>query len=187
MRRLQYLLSWFLVCVATPAFAASGRYAIGVDRIAAAMADMGMQVSPGQLTMMTTPVASTAEPQLRVQSMQRWPGDRVVVRMECESQQQCLPFFVSVRLRAESASMAPAAALAPAPMAPQKVQTSQDAVVRAGSPATLFLDGNRIHIRVAVTCMQAGKIGETIRAQGPDHQQTYIAQVTGAGMLKGRL
>ena len=29
--------------------------------------------------------------------------------------------------------------------------------------------------------------GQTIRAEGPDHQRTYMAQVAGDGVLKGRL
>lgn len=186
MTRLKFLLCWFLILpVAAPARAASGHYAIGVDKVAGAMAAMGMQITPAQLTMMTDAVATTSEPQLRVQSMQRWPGDRVVVRLECATPEQCLPFFVSVRLGNDAASQA---AMANAALNVQPViHTAPVMAVRAGTPATLYLDGDHVHIRVAVTCLQSGAIGQIIRAEGPDHQQTYTAQVAGDGVLRGRL
>jgi hypothetical protein len=189
MMRLKYVLSRFsisfsMAAVALPALAASGHYAISPERVAGAMAAMGMQVSTAQLTMLSSPVATTAEPELRVQSMQRWPGDHVVVRLECENQQECLPFFVSVRLGSDSASQIAAANAA---VTPRNIRTAPAMVVRAGSPATLFLEGDHVHIRVAVVCLQSGAVGQTIRAEGPDHQQTYTAQVAGNGVLKGRL
>jgi hypothetical protein len=183
---LKFLLPWFfLLPAALPAMAASGRFVINPDKVAGAMAGIGMQVSPAQLTMLSDAVATTADPQLLVQSMQRWPGDKVVVRLECATQQQCLPFFVSVRL----------GNVAPNPIAmvnstigtepsPRNTPTM---AVRAGSPATLYIDGDHIHIRVAVKCLQSGSIGQTVRAEGPDRQQTYTAQVESVGVLKGRL
>ena len=186
MTRLKFLLSWFLILpVTASALAASGRYAIGVDKVVGAMAAMGMQVAPAQLTMMSDAVATTAQPQLRVQSMQRWPGDRVVVRLECATQQQCLPFFVSVRLGNDAARQL---AVAGAAIDTERAAHSAPVMaVRAGSRATLYLDGDHVHIRVAVTCLQSGALGQTVRAEGPDHQQTYTAQVAAAGVLRGRL
>jgi hypothetical protein len=185
MKRLKCFLSWFFILAALPAGAASGRYAIGADRIVAAMAGMGMQVSAAQLTMLTGAVATTADPQLRVESIERWPGDRVMVRMECASQEQCLPFFVSVRLGSVGSNQL---AQAQSAMNMERIaRTAPAMAVRAGSPATLLLDGDHVHIRVAVVCLESGAIGQTIRASGPDHQQTYAAQVAGSGLLKGRL
>ncbi len=185
MNRLKCFLTWFFIFGALPAGAASGRYSIGSDRIVAAMAGMGMQVSAAQVTMLTDAVATTAEPQLRVESMQRWPGDRVMVRMECASQVQCLPFFVSVRLAGAGSNQL---AQAQSAMNAERIaRTAPAMAVRAGSPATLLLEGDHIHIRVAVVCLESGAVGQTIRASGPDHQQTYTAQVAGSGLLKGRL
>ncbi len=185
MTRLKSCLSWFLFsALAAPAFAGSGHYAIRPERIAGAMATMGMQVSAAQLTMLTDAVASTADPQLKVQSMQRWPGDRVMVRMECANREECLPFFVSVRLGSGQSDQV---AMANVAMTVQGNNQRPVMVVRAGAPATLYLDGDHIHIRVAVVCLQSGAVGQTIRAAGPDRQQTYTAQVAGEGVLRGRL
>jgi hypothetical protein len=183
--RLKFFLSWFLLSLlALPALAASGRYAIRPDRIAGAMATMGMQVAPSQLTMLTDAVATTADPQLRVQSMQRWPGDRVMVRLECANREECLPFFVSVRMGNSDSDQA---AMANVAMSTQGNNQKPVAAVRAGSPATLYLEGDHVHIRVAVICLQSGAVGQTIRAEGPDHVQKYTAQVAGEGVLRGRL
>jgi hypothetical protein len=183
---LKFFMPWFLVLpAALPAMAASGRFAINPEKVVGAMAGIGMQVSPAQLTLLSDAVASTADPELRVQSIQRWPGDKVVVRVECATEQQCLPFFVSVRL-GNTAPVQVAMVNASISAEPSPRSTSTMAV-RAGSPATLYIEGDHIHIRVAVKCLQSGSIGQTVRAEGPDHQQTYTAQVTGNGVLKGRL
>ncbi|HVT97755.1 MAG TPA: flagella basal body P-ring formation protein FlgA [Acidobacteriaceae bacterium] len=185
MTRLKSFLPWILLFAPLPALAASGRYAISSENVAGAMATMGMQVSPTQLTLLSDPVATTTNPQLRVQSMQRWPGDKIVARLECATTQQCLPFFVSVRLGNMATSQIAAASDSPAPE--PAIRSTPAMVVHAGSPATLYIEGDHIHIRVAVRCLQSGAIGQTIRAEGPDRQQTYTAQVAGAGVLKGRL
>lgn len=186
MKRLKSLLVWFLCLpAATPALAASGRYTIEPEKVAGAMAGIGMQVSTAQLTMLSAAVASTSEPQLQVESIQRWPGDKVVVRVECATREQCLPFFVGVRLG--SAAPSQIAAANPAIGSEPSVRPRATMAVQAGTLATLYIEGDHIHIRVAVTCMQSGAVGQTVRAEGPDHQQTYTAQVAGPGVLKGRL
>ena len=184
MKRLKSFLSWFLVGAALPAFAASGRYPISGDRVAEAMTAVGMPVSAAQLSMISDAVASTPAPQLRVQSMQRWPGDRVVVRMECASQEQCLPFFVSVRM---SNTAADQIGMVNAAISSQRPTSPPPMAVLSGSPATLYVEGDHIHIRVNVICLQSGSIGQTIHAQSPDRQKTYVAEVAGKGVLKGRL
>jgi len=186
MTRLKSFLPWFLLLpVATPALAASGRYAIAPEKIVGAMAAIGMQISPAQLTMLSDAVAATSEPQLRVQSVERWPGDKVVVRVDCASREQCLPFFVSVRLGSAAPTQIATANLTIS--TEPSVRSAPAMAVHAGSPATLYIEGDHIHISVAVKCLQSGAVGQTIRAEGPDHQQTYTAQVAGNGVLKGRL
>jgi flagella basal body P-ring formation protein FlgA len=60
-------------------------------------------------------------------------------------------------------------------------------VVKAGSPATLLLDGDHVHIRLSVICLQNGITGQTIRATSKDHTVVYTAEVVDGGVLKGRL
>jgi len=186
MSRLKFFLPLILsASVALPASAASGRYAIRSESVVQAMTVMGIQVSASQLTMLTDAVATTADPQLRVQSVQRWQGSRVLVRLECAIEGQCLPFYVGVQFGDAGAAQVAAMTLPVA--APRGTRAVSTMAVRAGSPATLFLDGDHVHIRIAVTCMESGSVGQTIRVSGPDHQRIYRARIVGAGMLKGTL
>lgn len=177
--------------MALPALAATGHYAIGNERVAAAIGGIGMQVAPDQVTMLSHAVANTPAPQLQVRSVERWPGNRVMVRLECASEEECLPFFVSIRLDqrapvqppASATTVAAEAATQPAAAAPEKAR----AAVRSGETAVLLMDGAHIHIRMAVVCLESGAVGQTVHATDANHQQTYAAQVVGAGILRGRL
>lgn len=170
---------------ASPVLAAPAHYPISTEQVAAALAGMGMPVAPAQIVMVSGIVANTPNPQLRIDSIQRW-GTRVMVRLQCESQDQCLPFFVNLRLNPgdqHPVLTSPAQAAVPQPAAKPAPQFR----MRVGSPATLLLDGPHMQIRVSVICLDGGATGETIRATDPDHRQVYTAQVVADGLLKGRL
>jgi len=59
--------------------------------------------------------------------------------------------------------------------------------VRSGSPATLMLDSDRVHIRLSVICLENGAPGQRIRVTGKDHRLVFTAQVIDGSLLKGRL
>jgi hypothetical protein len=166
---------------ALPAAAAPIRHAVTPAEVVAAMSNIGMQISPDQVTLLAEVVTSTGNPQLTVKSMQRWDDHRVMVRLECANREQCLPFFVGLRLSQEETSQAAA-------LSALRTTTKTAApAVRIGSPATLLLDGDHVHIRVAVICLQNGTTGQTIRATDKDHRVVYTAEVVDGGVLRARL
>ena len=59
--------------------------------------------------------------------------------------------------------------------------------IHAGAHATLVLDGERLHIKVPVICLEAGAAGRRIRVTAVDHKQTYFAEVVDGTLLKGTL
>ena len=59
--------------------------------------------------------------------------------------------------------------------------------VHAGSHATLLIDGQRLHIKLPVICLENGVAGHSIRVTALDHKQTYVAEVVDATLLKGTL
>ena len=65
--------------------------------------------------------------------------------------------------------------------------SASHATVEAGSRATLLLEGERLHIKVPVICLESGEPGSSIRVAGLDRKQTYFAQVVDATLLKGNL
>jgi flagella basal body P-ring formation protein FlgA len=110
------------------------------------------------------------------------------VRLDCAKQEDCLPFYVAVRWPQENAAQTsqasltrPLAAIVPASTAPKTF------TVRAGSQATLLLDGDHIHIRISVVCLENGVTGQTIRVSSKDHQKTFTAEVVDGTVLRGSL
>lgn len=198
MTRTRFLLcSMLCAALAMPAVAEPGRYAITAERIAAAMAALGMQISPAQVMLLTNVVANTSDPVLRVKSLEQWGDHRVMVRMECTHAEECLPFIVALHLNqggtpgggAPAGSVQTASAPVDRP-APAFVRTQSSPLayaVRVGKPAILLLDGDHIHIRIAVVCLENGSTGQTIRVSSPDHKQFYTAEVIDNSVLRGRL
>jgi hypothetical protein len=191
MKHFQRIVSCVIAtAVALPAMAASTRQAITPAEIAAAINNFGIPIAPQQVELLTNVVATTAHPRLRVESIQRWDNRKMMARLSCADSGQCLPFFVGLHLNQET----PANQQTPAPSvaAPSFVAAAQPAAtrtpaVRSGMPATLFLDGDHVHIRLTVICMQNGIPGQTIHARDKNHQMVYTAEVADTGILKGRL
>jgi hypothetical protein len=166
---------------ALPAAAAAGRNAITTEQVAAALGGAGMRISPQQVVLLSNVVATTSAPALRVESMERWGDDRMKVRMNCASQ-ECLPFFVAVNLGKDDLAAGPGQP----PLSTARIDPSSY-VVRSGSPAVLLLEGDHMHIRVSVICLENGAPGQIIRVATKDHRQTFTAQVATRDVLKGGL
>jgi hypothetical protein len=169
--------------IALPAMAATGHDSITKEQVAAAMSGAGMKVSADQVMLLTDVVASTSTPALRVESMERWGTDRMRVRLDCAKREDCLPFYVAIHW--SEAGVASLAAPS-APPAHSKADPSSY-VVRAGASVVLMLEGDHIHIRIPVVCLENGAAGQTIRVSSKDHRLTYTAEVVDGNVLKGNL
>jgi hypothetical protein len=175
-----------LTAVALPAVAAPALFTISAEQVSSAISDAGMPVSPAQVTFFTRVRATTDAPRLKVQSIHN-SGDRsAIVRMECESPGQCLPFLVKAQLSQYGGS------ITAKPILPQDLPAAMGAgskpiVIRAGSQAILLLDGERIHIRIPVTCIENGTLGARVRVRASDNRQLYLAEVVDATSVKGSL
>ena len=185
MRREKTILLSFLAATLPVAFAfgASARYPISKQQVAVAVSAMGVEVSPDQVTLVAEVVASTNAPHLTVSSMQRWGSQRMMARLQCASSDECLPFFVSLKV---DSGVGGGPSVVRASM-PATVSTPKHFLVKSGMPATLLLDGQRVHIRLAVVCLESGVAGQTIRATDRDRKVIFRAQVVDGGLLQGRL
>jgi hypothetical protein len=166
---------------ALPAATAAGRNAITAEQIAAALGGAGMHVTSGQVVLLSNVVSTTSAPALRVESMERWGDARMKVRMNCASQ-ECMPFFVAVNLGKDDLT----AASDRQAITGGRIDPSTY-VVRSGSPAVLLLEGDHMHIRVSVICLENGAPGQMIRVATKDRRQTFTAQVATRDVLKGGL
>ncbi len=106
----------------------------------------------------------------------RWDPvlERELVRIRCASRGEGAPFLVVVQMHPPPSSRTGIRRLAP--------QLNGPDLVRPGERATLILHRDGMQLSVAVTCMERGKLGATIRVrvgQGP----MFRARVAGAGRL----
>jgi hypothetical protein len=189
MKQLKAILSCtFLAAVVCPAVAEPGHYAISTEQIAATVSRMGVQVLPEQVTLLTDVVATKVSPALKVRSIERWSNERMMARLECENREECLPFFVGLRMGRGSTTASTGNLVEGSPLFSSGPAGSSKAfVVRSGSPATLMLDSDRVHIRLSVICLENGSPGQVIRVTGKDHRLVFTAQVIDGSLLKGRL
>jgi hypothetical protein len=176
-----------LSVLAVPTVAVAQREAITAAQVAAAMNAAGMKVSPQQVILLAGVTARTSTPGLQVESMERWGGDRIKVRLNCSDPSACLPFFVAVR-SSPLGTLLPVAATqrSSAAMSPPRPDANS-MVVRSGAPVILLLDGGRVHIRLSVVCLESGAAGQTIRVASKDHRQTYTAVVVDGSTVRASL
>jgi hypothetical protein len=173
-----------LAAGAIPALAANAtaREPISAAQVAGAISNAGVNISAQQVTLLADVAATTAEPTLVMESMERWGDHRMKVRMNCANA-ECVPFYVAIQWGTEPI---PAAFANRAATGAGSAKAAPGAVVlRAGSTAILMLEGDHVHIQLPVVCLESGAVGQTIRVASKDHKQTFVAQVGDATLLKG--
>jgi hypothetical protein len=178
----------FLAALTLPAVAAPVRAIITADEVAAAISAAAMVVSPDQVTLLTEVVAKSNAPSLKVESIEQWGNHRIKVRLGCEDQDDCLPFYVAVRFDQENGAKpaGPRSDKTPS-VGARPTQGQQAFVVRSGSRAVLLIDGGHVHVRLNVICLENGATGQNIRVECKDPKQTYVAKVVNGGVLRGSL
>jgi hypothetical protein len=185
MRNTPILWSIVMAGAVLPVMAATpGHYAISTGNVAATISASGMAVSPEQITFLTDVVATRPAPALKVRSVEKIGTERLSARMECIDSDECLPFFVAIQTGrgSEQQTAAVSTGYSWTGTAPRAA-----AVVRAGTIVNLFLDGERVHIRIPVTCLGSGAPGQTIRVEDKSHRLVYTAQVVDGSAVRGRL
>ena len=181
-----------LAIVPRPVLASAPRYSISAEQVAVAVGRIGVRVSPSQITVLADVVATTPAPVLQVRSLERLDADRFMVRLECVNEDSCLPFMTSIQVDEDEATKLASISSREclrcgAASEPAQQPGPGTVVVRSGSSAILELEGQHIHIRIPVICLQNGAAGQTIRATDKDHRRVYAAQVIDIGILRGRL
>jgi len=185
MRNTPILWSIVMAGAVSPVMAATpGHYPISTGNVAATISASGMAVSPEQITFLTEVVATKPAPALKLRSVEKIGSERLSARMECIESDECLPFFVAIWTGRESEQQI-AAISTRYSLTGTASRTS--AVVRAGTTVNLFLDGEHVHIRIPVKCLESGAPGQTIRVEEKSHRLVYTAQVIDGSAVRGRL
>ncbi len=197
---LALVLPW-LALPARPVLAASG-FEITAAQVAGAIRNSGISISDGQVHLLSNVVARTGAPVLQVDSMLPMGSQKMMVRLSCVEGAECLPFDVTVRTgqipiagirrsqRTVVSGAAAVSALAPAPapgQPPPANASGKSFLVRSGSPATLLLEGDKVHIRLLVVCLENGVAGQWIRVARKGNGKVFTAEVESPGVLRGSL
>jgi hypothetical protein len=166
------------------------RFALTARQVARTLADRGIQVADGQVSLAAKVVATEPFPVLDILSVEPL-GDRQSaeqskprswVKLACHLPGTCLPFYAIV-----SAPGGRASSDVSTPVTPGNamLQPNVGVAMRAGAHATLVMDDSRSHIQVAVISLESGMVGHRIRVASPDHKKVYVAEVVSASLVKG--
>jgi hypothetical protein len=172
-----------------PAQAPATRFPIASPSILSAMQQKQMPVSGVQLRLAAPITASVEAPVLEVRLLT--PGDKHSAQLlvACRNSAECLPFYVSASWPVEVDVATLHNGFVHATGATHDVvdrSSSDDTnTLRAGSSATLLLDGERVHVTLRVVCLDGGEPGEKVRVTTLDRRQSYVARVISPGVLRG--
>ena len=184
------------------------RFPVKPEQVVLAMQGRNWPMDGVQVRLAAPVTATVSEPALDIKSVAASYGHETLLRVTCRVSAECLPFFASAVWPAE----APMPGLPPKrdkrtgaiqtdhategqPPATLELQAGNSTeanvptppVIRAGSHATLVLDGPRVHIRLPVVVAQTGHVGDTVRVTTPDRKQVYVGEVLTPELLKGEL
>src|ERR1700744_5640068 len=141
------------------------RFVLTTEQVAQALTEAGMTTLAAQVSLPARVVSLAPSPALDIVSIQqisknsltRASLDRAVVKLACHQPGECLPFYAMV------AGMRPAALASGSNPSTSVTNTGRilrpDFTMPAGTHATLIMDDNRSHIKVAVVSLENGMAG----------------------------
>lgn len=161
-------------------------YPIEARQVASAISAQGVAVSAGQVEFLAAVVSATPAPRLEVASVEPWGARRSRVLLGCHEAGECLPFYVAVSWKAESAAQVGLRQWSERtnPVA-KKMNRREPPLVRAGGAATLIIESGRIHMQLPVICLENGVLGSKIRVTSKDRKKIFVAQVMSGNIVKG--
>lgn len=176
----------------------SVRFPLPVEQVLLAMQARNWPTEGIQVRLGTPITATTPKPTLEVKAISRGAGSEALLSMACHVRTECLPFFafavwpanvplpvIAASFQGRLGTVSASQAKSLTPVASAEAIAAPSAVIRAGTPATLLLEGSRTHIRLRVVLAQGGHVGEKVRVTTPDRRQTYVGEVVTPELLQG--
>ena len=111
-------------------------------------------------------------------------GNQVRLRMGCE-ERACVPFYVCLSF--QSASLAKSFADGTVVTERPRPTCDDALLIRAGSLAKLEIISGKVRLYLYVTCIQAGRQGDWIRARDDRTNKIYRARIVGKQELRAEL
>jgi hypothetical protein len=160
----------------------AARSVVSTRQVVDAMAAVGIAVNLNQIDILSGSSGTRENANMRVVSVTTQNVGGLKVKLRCQDNQECLPFYVLVHgLNGANLSSTIARST------PVTKASSPQNVIRGGDRATLILESPDSRMSLPVICLQGGVRGQTIRVASPDHRQLFNAEVIAPGILKGSL
>ena len=164
----------------------NARYSISPSSVGVALSNAGVQVNESQIEFLSSVSSASEHVQLKLVSLAKLNDDALKAHLRCESNSECLPFYVVLRhLNAVNLPTRFSANTGNPKAHPVKKQGER--VVRGGQAATMIYETKDIRIVLPIVCLQNGRRGERIRVASPDRKKIYLAEVVDNGLVKGIL
>ncbi len=149
----------------------------------------GIGIDGARIELTAKVVTSELNPALEIGSIDSLPAlrtngrsePRSAVRMMCQQPGTCLPFYAIVSWPAGMDR----SGLHSSAKVETPVNLKAKVMMRTGAHATLVMDNDHVHIRLAVVSLDSGVAGSSIRVATRDHRQIYVGQVVSAELLRG--
>jgi len=181
------IIAWTVLAFASVTPAVFGQIAVarnaGLSQgVVDALARAGIVVGRHQIEFLSGKRDTREGARLRVVSVTSSSFGTAKVKMRCQDNRECLPFYVLVHeFDGMVLNRSTAAAV------PEAASRSSKGVIRSGDHATLVLETGDARMSFPVICLQSGDRGQRVRVASPDHRKFYDAEVVAPGMLKGSL
>lgn len=184
------------LAISPAAHAQTPRFSVTSEQVVTAMQGHAWPIEDVRVTLPTAITAAVADPRLGIETASMVTAHEARLRIVCLVPAACLPFFASavwpesaeaVKLPSDRSTGSAARKSLPSAEPAADTKESSPARIRAGSPVTLVLEGERIHIRLQAVCLQGGGAGDKVRVTSRDHKQNYVAEIVTPTLLKGRL
>jgi hypothetical protein len=162
---------------------AKGKVPIGSDQVAEAIRAAGVHVNSSQIELLSSVVASKANPKLKVVSLAPMDGNLVQARVRCENNSVCLPFYVLIHCEEGTEAKTAMASWEHATVSATHRLTKEETLVHTGKAATLLFEGNNMRMSLPVVALQNGARGQRVRVMSKDRKKIYVALVSGEAQV----
>ncbi len=189
------LLGGAKVCVAGPPLSPPGSALR--DQVAAAVARdlesrFAVAPDPGDLRILDSRLSVPSNSELHVASVRvgNSPGSWML-RMECASRRDCLPFHVVLRMpvagpREDLSARRRTSASELLQPAVRKTNPKQlrSPVARSGDHVLLVEERSGLRIKVTAVCLESGGLGDQIRVRNLASKRVLLAMVAGKDLVR---
>ena len=158
------------------------RTPISREWILGAIDSSGIQIAPGQLEQLSSVTAAVPNPRLKVLSVEVLNGESDKVRLRCEHPNTCLPFYVLLHWGQPGDEQSALSGRQHGKLTRPGLRPA-DVWVRSGKAAVLVFEGEFIRMTLPVLCLQSGGRGQRVRVVNRETKRTYLARVTGPGVV----